>query len=155
MKLQALHNSARPSSLRRRTLQELPAQAAAHQKEQSRRLYGHQGQGNDRRARPAGRRDTVRRLRNGYHRRERRPRGHPDTRRAEQGLPADEETATGKEHTGPCKNRRGHADALHRNHQKHHHGQRKRVCLPQVHRPTPQNKGLLRTNLLFMGEGKH
>ena len=31
------------------------------------------------------------------------------------------------------------------NNQKHHHRQCKRVCLPQAHRTTSQNKGLLRT----------
>ena len=31
------------------------------------------------------------------------------------------------------------------NNQKHHHRQWKRVCLPQAHRTTSQNKGLFRT----------
>lgn len=85
------------------------------------------------------------RLGNEYHRRERRPRDHRHPCRVKQRLSAHEETSAGKERRGACKDRRSHDDTVHRKHQKHHHRQWKRVCLPQAHRTTSQNKGLFRT----------
>ena len=86
-------------------------------------IHRHQGQEDDRHAARFGRRQVVRRLRDGLHRRQRGQRGYTDACGAQHQFHDDEVTPERQECRGFVKGSRGHATAVQAACEDDHHGQ--------------------------------